>query len=281
MSSEVHDWLTALLAEDPQVGRLVGEAMTILFTDGVGTPLDRVLSAECPLNELDLRYQRMLDLMQSARRSVTDLASERKRAELRLGQDPGRDDLRRRCQELEIEVQEATLAVQGLQARIDAYRSRKEVAKAGYTAALATRDVNEALAAMGESTAPGADGLSAAQAAVERLLRAATDVENSLRDGPPALPIFELRLGTADLRLLFAVEDPDTAVPLVVGIDRDDWVGWYTEALKLADQELTLPSDDFTGYDGASSSPRTFPARRRPYGQPRPGCSTSIENEAG
>jgi hypothetical protein len=34
MSSEVRDWLATLLAEDHQVGRVVGEAVTVLFEGG-------------------------------------------------------------------------------------------------------------------------------------------------------------------------------------------------------------------------------------------------------
>ncbi|MFB9835321.1 PspA/IM30 family protein, partial [Actinoallomurus acaciae] len=270
MSSEVRDWLATVLAEDHQVGRVVGEAVTVLFQEGSGqgaplvTPVESLLRARHPLIALDHSYQRQLELLQRVRRSLADLATARKRLELKIG-GGGLDQealagARRRYEELAAEEEQATLSAQHLRARVDAFRARKEAVKAGYTAARAKREIHEAFAALGETHVPGlaADDLAPAQAATDELLQAADDLEQQLGiDKTPE--INELRLVTADLRLLFAAESPDTAVLLVVGIGRDDWEEWYDEALPLARAELQLQDEDFTSYDMVAFLSEYFP----------------------
>jgi phage shock protein A len=73
-------------------------------------------------------YQRQLELLQVVRRSVADLATARKRLELRIS---GDDDTRRRYEELVAEEKEAILSSERLRARVDAFRTRKEAVKAG------------------------------------------------------------------------------------------------------------------------------------------------------
>jgi hypothetical protein len=97
-----------------------------------------------------------------------------------------------------------------------------------------------------------------ARAATDELLRIAADLERQLGgDGPETLS--ELRLGTVDLRLLFAAGSPDTAVLLVVGVGADDWGEWYAEALPLARAELH--EDDLTTYDKATFLAEYFPGQ--------------------
>jgi hypothetical protein len=63
MSREVRDWLAAVLAEDHQVGRVVGEAVTVLFQGGRVAPLtisvESLLRAEHPGIALDRRRSRL------------------------------------------------------------------------------------------------------------------------------------------------------------------------------------------------------------------------------
>ncbi|GAA4627999.1 hypothetical protein GCM10023196_042540 [Actinoallomurus vinaceus] len=271
MSCEVRDWLATLLAEDHQVGRLVGEAVTVLFTGGTElkaplvAPMESLLRARYPRVALDHAYQRQLELLQRARRSAADLATARKRLELQIG---GGDldqealaDTRQRYEELVAKEEQATFSAQRLQARVDAFRARKEAIKAGYTAALAKQEIHEAFAALGEKHMLGmtADDMAPARAAVDELLRVAADLEQQLDvDAAPEM-LSELRLETADLRLLFAAESPDTAVLLVVGIGRDEWEEWYGEALPLARAELQLDDNEFTSYDMAAFLAEYFP----------------------
>ncbi|MGI5232777.1 hypothetical protein [Actinoallomurus sp. CA-142502] len=283
MSSEVRDWLATLLAEDRQVGRTVGEAVTVLLESGFGAPfvlpLESALRGQHPGIALDHCYQRQLRLLRGVRRSLADLATARKRLELRIGQEVTAD-ARRRYEDLVAEEVRATLFSQRVQARVDAFRARKEVVKAGYTAALANRTLDEAFAAFDESYVSGraADEVAPAHAAADEMLRAAAELERQL--GADTQPeISELRLEASDLRLLFAVTPSDTAVLLVVGIGHDDWGQWYAEALQLAQAELELQDDDFTGYDLAAFLSEYFPGEEAAV---RAGAARLIEpNRAG
>lgn len=139
---------------------------------------------EDPRETLDYAYQRQLDMLQQVRRSVTDVATSRKRLELQAAQlaaqgdkltaaaqralQLGREDLAREAltrksglerQLSELHAQHAQLAAEeeklvraanGLQQRADAFRVRKETIKASYSAAEAQTRVNEALTGLGD-----------------------------------------------------------------------------------------------------------------------------------
>jgi phage shock protein A len=120
-------------------------------------------------------------------------------------------------------------ATQRLQARTEAWRTRKEVLKASYTAASGSQRVREAIAALGladddadqqhedsdEAIAAGADA---------RVADATAQMERELgQDGWPE-GLMELRPGApvhSDIRILFAVEPPRTALLIAVleGLD--------------------------------------------------------------
>ena len=121
-----------------------------------------------PREVLDYSYQRQLEAMQKIRRGVADVATSRKRVELQVSQleqtaarlarqrqdalDAGHEDLaseaqaraasvreqlsdlRQQHSSLQGEEQELTAASQRLQAKVDAFRIRKEMIKATYTA---------------------------------------------------------------------------------------------------------------------------------------------------
>ena len=140
--------------------------------------------AEDPRETLDYSYERQLELQQQMRRGVTDVATARKRVELqaeelqrsahkleaqaRQALEQGREDLARealarraaitsqaadlKAQHDHLKGEESKLveASRRLEAKIQAFRVRKETVKAGYSAAEAQTQVGEALSGISE-----------------------------------------------------------------------------------------------------------------------------------
>jgi DNA-binding XRE family transcriptional regulator len=183
MHDEIRDWLTALRETEPELARLVGEALLALLDagDALGPPLTASLESGLPPDPregLDSAYQRQLMMLQKVRRGVADVATSRKRVELQITQleqsvarlarqredalaagqesvasdaqtrEAGYQDqlsrLRAQLSSLSSEEQKLTAASQRLQAKVDAFRVRKETLKATYTAAEASRTIREA-----------------------------------------------------------------------------------------------------------------------------------------
>jgi len=93
LHSEIRDWLTGLRGSEPELGRMVGEAVVALLDAGeilgppLVVPLESVLRPpEDPREALDYSYQRQLEFLQKVRRGVADVATSRKRVELQAGQ---------------------------------------------------------------------------------------------------------------------------------------------------------------------------------------------------
>jgi phage shock protein A/DNA-binding XRE family transcriptional regulator len=91
MHHEVRGWLMSLRDTEPELARVVGEAVLALLDAGqiLGPPvvlsLDSVLrTAEDPREALDLSYQRQLEALTKVRRGVADVATSRKRVELQV-----------------------------------------------------------------------------------------------------------------------------------------------------------------------------------------------------
>ncbi|WP_282004458.1 PspA/IM30 family protein [Propioniciclava sinopodophylli] len=139
---------------------------------------------EDPRETLDYSYQRQLELLQKVRRGVADVATSRKRVELQANQmdaemkkltlsaqralEVNREDLAREAltrksglqsQLDDLMTQHATLqgeeeklvrASTRLQAKVDAFRTRKETIKATYSAAEAQTRINEAFTGISE-----------------------------------------------------------------------------------------------------------------------------------
>jgi len=89
LHNEIRDWLTELRVAEPELARLVGEAVLALLDAGetLGPPL--VVSLESalqppddPREVLDYSYQRQLEILTKVRRGVADVATSRKRVEL-------------------------------------------------------------------------------------------------------------------------------------------------------------------------------------------------------
>ncbi|MDN5657263.1 PspA/IM30 family protein [Brevibacterium sandarakinum] len=140
--------------------------------------------AEDPNETLDYSYQKQLELLQKVRRGVADVATSRKRLELQMTQleqqqtklsgqaqkamEMDREDLAREAltrksgldqqitdlqgqhEGLQAEEQKLTMASQRLQAKVDAFRTRKETIKATYNAAEAQSKIGEAFSGISE-----------------------------------------------------------------------------------------------------------------------------------
>ncbi len=143
--------------------------------------LDR---AEDPRETLDYSYQKQLEMLQKVRRGVADVATSRKRLELQVtaleqqqsklegqarqalaggredlarealarksGLDAQLSDLRQQHANLQGEEEKLTLASRRLQAKVDAFRTKKETIKATYTAAEAQTRIGEAFSGISE-----------------------------------------------------------------------------------------------------------------------------------
>jgi hypothetical protein len=252
MSDEIHDWLTDLRAGDPAAAAAVGQALTALLGQGasLGPPVVLSLAAARPENlpdALDRVYQEKLERLQVMRHSVaaaatlaTDIQSQ-----IAGGQaEPAHDEvaeLRRLLPGVLDAEQQLGEKGRLLQARVDAFRSRKEVLKAVYAAAQAERAVHEATADLARGTAdrgtPDDDRASSVIRATARLREISDEIDRELRLESATGDLLELRPPGPDdngTRLLFAVEPPGTALLIAVLEGGDAVRDHYDEAVLLA-----------------------------------------------
>ena len=159
----------------------VMQRLKVIFGAKANKVLDR---AEDPRETLDYSYEKQLGMLQKVRRGVADVATSRKRLDLQMQQlqtqsdkleaqgrqalAAGREDLAREAltrrsgvqqqqQELgtqhaalQAEEEKLVLASQRLQAKVDAFRTKKETIKATYTAAEAQTKIGEAFSGISE-----------------------------------------------------------------------------------------------------------------------------------
>lgn len=157
------------------------QRMSLIFRAKTDKALDKM---EDPRQTLDYSYQRQLELLQKVRRGVADVATSRKRVELQANGlstqadkltaqaqkalEVGREDLAREAltrrsglqqQLTDLQTQHAQLlgeeekltrASQRLQAKVDAFRTKKETIKATYSAAEAQTRIGEAFSGISE-----------------------------------------------------------------------------------------------------------------------------------
>ncbi|WP_373887097.1 PspA/IM30 family protein [Acidipropionibacterium jensenii] len=157
------------------------ERFSMIFRSKANKALDKV---EDPRETLDYSYQKQLEMLQKVRRGVADVATSRKRIELQANQlnaeidkmqrsaqralEAGREDLARealtrkaglqsqlddlQAQHAQLQAEEEKLirGSQRLQARVDAFRTKKETIKASYSAAEAQTRINEAFTGLSE-----------------------------------------------------------------------------------------------------------------------------------
>src|SRR4029078_2774182 len=159
----------------------VMKRVSLVFKAKANKALDKM---EDPRETLDSSSQRQLELLTKVRRGVADVATSRKRVELQMNQlqqqsnkledqarkalGMGREDLARGALErkasaqgqlndlqvqhaqLQAEEEKLTGASQRLQAKVDAFRTRKETIKATYTAAEAQTENGETMVGISE-----------------------------------------------------------------------------------------------------------------------------------
>jgi len=168
-------------SEGKWAGMSIGRRIATLFRVKANKALDR---AEDPREILDYSYEQQLEMVQKVRRGVADVATSRKRVGLQLTQlqlsagklqdqarqalAAGHEDLARAAlirraavtsqvsdlqgQQASLQAEEGklTLASQRLEAKVGAFRTRKETIKAAWTAAGAQTRIGEAVSGISE-----------------------------------------------------------------------------------------------------------------------------------
>jgi phage shock protein A len=280
--AEIGDWLAGLRESEPSAAAEVAASLVALMDAADPGRLTLVAHADPdngepepddPLAAADAAYQDLVEDLQHLRQQLSVAATERKEAELRIGElrarsgaDPALLAAAVRDRE-RAEADRARFAArsQSAQAVIDQYRTSKETAKAMFTAAQAAREVHESINA--GSGGPSEDreladlNLRADQAAarlrglVARVTHLRRSIQDAEEDGdggrgaarsarerpaPPDSPeLMQLKadpLGR-DIRILFAEDPAGTATLLTIleGSEAiaDDWDDATTAAAML------------------------------------------------
>ena len=188
--------------------------IAMLFRVKANKALDR---AEDPREVLDYSYERQLEMVQKVRRGLADVATSRKRVELQVTQlellagklqgqaqqalAAGREDLARAAlirraaatsqisdlqsqqASLQAEQEKLTLASQRLEAKVAAFRTRKETIKAAYTAAEAQTRVGEAVSGISEEMGDIGMAMQRAQDKTEQMQARASALDELLASG--------------------------------------------------------------------------------------------------
>jgi hypothetical protein len=175
MSAEIGDWLAELSSSEPVTAAEVGAALVAAMSAGElsGLPLVGDITARPaadpadPRAMVDYAYQGLLEELQHMRKARDDAAGAVQDAERQLsqlGSEPGVDpgmlaQLRQRLDDASRELDAATARSQRIQRDVDAFRARKETAKAMYTAAHASLRIRAAVeAAAGMADQVGGNG---------------------------------------------------------------------------------------------------------------------------
>lgn len=151
----------------------------------VKSKMNRVLdNAEDPRETLDYAYQKQMAMLKNVKRGVVEMVTTKRRLELQAGKvresvstlekqaaqalGAGREDLAKMALQrkqtalieldgldeqvaaLELEQQKLTQAEQRLQAKVEAFRTKKEITKAQYSAAQAQVRIGSALSGLSE-----------------------------------------------------------------------------------------------------------------------------------
>jgi len=174
-------------------------------------------AAENPNEILDYSYEQMLDHITQVRRALVDITASKKRLELQEQQlqhsvdhlqdqakaalAQGREDLAREAlsrkaaaqqqidemsgqhEQLNEEEQKMTQTLGTLQARVNDFRTKKEVMKAQYTAASAMSSVNEEAAGISRSMGDSGAALQRAQDKIALMQARASATDELLQSG--------------------------------------------------------------------------------------------------
>jgi phage shock protein A len=192
----------------------VMKRVQLVFRAKANKALDKM---EDPRETLDYSYQTQLELLQKVRRGVADVATSRKRIELQVNQlqqssdkldrqardalGGGREDLAREAltrksgvqsqladlqtqySSLQAEEEKLTNASQRLQAKVDAFRTRKETIKATYTAAEAQTRINEAFTGISEEMGDVGMAIQRAEDKTEQMKARAGAIDELMASG--------------------------------------------------------------------------------------------------
>jgi len=192
----------------------VMKRVSMMFRAKANKALDRM---EDPRETLDYSYQTQLELLQKVRRGVADVATSRKRVELQINQlqqssdkldrqardalavgreDLARDALTRKAgvqsqlndlnvqyTSLQGEEEKLTGASQRLQAKVDAFRTKKETIKATYTAAEAQTRINEAFTGISEEMGDVGLAIQRAEDKTEQMKARASAIDELMASG--------------------------------------------------------------------------------------------------
>ena len=246
MSAEIYDWLAELRDSDPPAAGLAAQALAALADGGdrLGPPLVTAVAAVRPRPDelapaLDQHYQDRLESLTLMRRRVAQAATLRKNIERQLTEPeppPDPAGLQERFAAAMAAEERLTAESQREQMRLDAFRTKKEVLKAAYTAAEAEHLIEQAQGVGDDAVLP--DDAAGAAARLDEIIG---QIEQELGLEAPAEGLKELRPGApadSDIRILFAVEPPGTAL-LIAVLEGDDAVrDHYRDAVLLASEVL-------------------------------------------
>jgi phage shock protein A len=313
MSGEIHDWLADLRGSDQSAALRVVRALARLMTEGasLGDPLVLSAADSWPWAlevALDRSYQQSMERLAELRRGEADAAVlvrdiQDHVAELeelqRHARDAGRlpDDAQAAGEAAAVQRQAAEARrllprmieagnrlrgrTQQFQARVEAARSRKEVLKASYTAVRGSIKARQAMAALDLAGDDGdrqsEDSAEAISAEEARAADITAQMEQEL--GQEARPegLMELWPGAPwheDIRILFAVEPPGTALLIAVLEGAETVQEQYPEAV-MASADLLhevragqAPETGAHAYDDTRSFLQEFypPANKTPVG---------------
>jgi len=296
INAEVRDWLSGLRTRDPSAARLAGEAVLGLLEESPGPPLavpaDLLLWTEDPSAALEFAYQRRLAALRRLRRPAADVATARKRLELRvqtqeamvrrlgdqsrMAAEAGRHDIAQETRERQVDVEDslsdlrrghaelrgeeekALRAIARRRDELEVWRTRMEKARVAYLVRHGGGAIESALAEAGEGPAvrerPAHTATAAERSAIEALLEPAQGLARESAE--PAPHLHELRLGPLtghDLRILFAVESPG-AVHLLAA--REGPGEWRDQGPHIA-EALLRGEPDLPGGPGTPGEPGT------------------------
>ena len=192
----------------------IGHRIATLFRVKANKALD---NAEDPREVLDYSYEQQLELVQKVRRGLADVTTSRRRVELQVTQlqlsagklqdqaqqalAAGHEDLARAAlirraavtsqisdlqgqqASLQAEEDKLTLTTQRLQAKVDAFRTRKESIKAAYTAAEAQTHIGEAVSGISEEMGDVGLAMQRAQDKTEQMQARAGALDELMASG--------------------------------------------------------------------------------------------------
>ncbi len=188
--------------------------VSTLFKAKVSKALD---AAEDPNVTLDYSYEKQLEMLRNVKRGIVEVVTSKKRLELqaanlknnvdkldgqaRQALAAGREDLARMALErkqlsvtqlqglqsqigdLEADQQKLTTAEQRLSAKIESFRTRKEVVKAQYAAAEAQVRIGESFTGLSEEMADVGMALDRAEEKTEKLKARSTAIDDLIESG--------------------------------------------------------------------------------------------------